>query len=91
MWLQVLGLLAGGIAGAALLSKAVDFFLDKDTLKETVQEECPDAFKMLIKEKKKKAVNVGIFDEDDEHLDDMEITTSKGVSRKLSKGQTIYL
>lgn len=91
MWLQVLGLLAGGIAGAALLSIAVDSFLDKDTLKEAVQEECPDAFKMLIKEKKKNAVNVGIFDEDNEHLDDMEITTSKGVSRNLRKGQTIYL
>lgn len=91
MWLQILGLLAGGIAGVALLSIAVDFFLDKDTLKETVRKECPDAFKMLIKEKKKKAVNVSIFDEDNEHLDDMEITASKGVSRNLRKGQTIYL
>lgn len=91
MWLQVLGLLAGGIAGAALLTIAVDYFLDEDALRESVREQEPDAFKMLIKEKKKNTVNVGIFDEDNEHLDDMEITTSKGVSRSLRKGKTIYL
>lgn len=91
MWLQVLGLLAGGIAGAALLTIAVDYFLDEDALRESVGEQEPDAFKMLIKEKKKNSVNVGIFDEDNEHLDDMEITTSKGVSRSLHKGKTIYL
>ena len=91
MWLQVLGLLLGGIAGAALLTMAVDYFLNEDTLADAVREEVPDAFKILIKEKKKNTVNVGIFDEDNEHLDDMEITTSKGVSRNLRKGKTIYL
>ncbi len=86
----VLGFLAGGVIGVAI-AIAINHFLSEGTLKKIVWKENPNAFKMLIKEKKKNAVNVGIFGESDEHLDDMEITTSKGVSRKLSKGQTIYL
>ena len=90
MWLEALGLLAGGLLGATIFM-AVDFFLSEDKLVEEVEELYPDAFKLLIKEKKKNAVNVGIFDEDNEHLDDMEITSSKGVSKSLHKGQTIYV
>ena len=90
MWLEALGLLAGGLLGATIFM-AVDFFLSEDKLVEEVEEQYPDAFKLLIKEKKKNAVNVGIFDEDDEHLDDVEITSTKGVSKSLRKGQIIYV
>ncbi len=90
MWLEALGLLAGGLLGATIFM-AVDFFLSEDKLVEEVEEQYPDAFKLLIKEKKKNAENVGIFDEDNEHLDDVEITSSKGVSKSLHKGQTIYV
>ena len=48
-------------------------------------------YQTWVKEKKKNAVKVGIFDEDDEHIDDIEITSSKGVSKSLHKGQTIYV
>ncbi len=90
MWLEALGLLAGGLLGATIFM-AVDFFLSEDKLVEEVEEQYPDAFKLLIKEKKKNAVNVGIFDEDNEHLDDVEITSTKGVSKSLRKGQIIYV
>lgn len=90
MWLEALGLLASGLLVATIFM-AVDFFLSEDKLVEEVEEQYPDAFKLLIKEKKKNAVNVGIFDEDNEHLDDVEITSSKGVSKSLHKGQTIYV
>ena len=90
MWLEALGLLAGGLLGATIFM-AVDFFLSKDKLVEKVEEEYPDAFKLLIKEKKKNAVNVGIFDEDNEHLDDVEITSTKGVSKSLRKGKVIFV
>ena len=90
MWLEALGLLAGGLLGATIFL-AVDFFLSEDKLVEVVEEQYPDAFKLLIKEKKKNAVNVGIFDEDDEHLDDVEITSTKGVSKSLRKGKVIFV
>ena len=90
MWLEALGLLAGGLLGATIFM-AVDYFLSEDKLVEAVEEQYPDAFKLLIKEKKKNAVNVGIFDEDNEHLDDVEITSTKGVSKSLRKGQIIYV
>lgn len=47
MWLEVLGLLSGGILGAAILL-TVDYFLTEDSLVENVEEEYPDAFKLLI-------------------------------------------
>ena len=90
MWLEALGLLAGGLLGATIFL-AVDFFLSEDKLVEEVEEQYPDAFKLLIKEKKKNAVNVGIFDEDNEHLDDVEITSTKGVSKSLRKGKVIFV
>ena len=90
MWLEALGLLVGGLLGATIFM-AVDYFLSEDKLVEEVEKQYPDAFKLLIKEKKKNAVNVGIFDEDDEHLDDVEITSTKGVSKSLRKGQVIYV
>ena len=90
MWLEALGLLAGGLLGATIFM-AVDFFLSEDKLVEEVEKQYPDAFKLLIKEKKKNAVNVGIFDEDDEHLDDVEITSTKGVSKSLRKGKVIFV
>lgn len=90
MLLEALGLLAGGLLGATIFL-AVDFFLSEDKLVEEVEEQYPDAFKLLIKEKKKNAVNVGIFDEDDEHLDDVEITSTKGVSKSLRKGKVIFV
>lgn len=89
MWLEALGLLAGGLLGATIFM-AVDYFLSEDKLVEEVEEQYPDAFKLLIKEKKKNAVNVGIFDEDNEHLDDVEITSTKGVSKSLRKGKVIF-
>ena len=90
MWLDALGLLVGGLLGATIFM-AVDYFLSEDKLVVEVEEQYPDAFKLLIKEKKKNAVNVGIFDEDNEHLDDVEITSTKGVSKSLRKGQVIYV
>ena len=90
MWLEALGLLAGGLLGATIFL-AVDFFLSEDKLVEEVEKQYPDAFKLLIKEKKKNAVNVGIFDEDDEQLDDVEITSTKGVSKSLRKGKVIFV
>ena len=90
MWLEALGLLAGGLLGATIFL-AVDFFLSEDKLVEEVEKQYPDAFKLLIKEKKKNAVNVGIFDEEDEHLDDVEITSTKGVSKSLRKGKVIFV
>ena len=54
MWLEALGLLVGGLLGATIFM-AVDYFLSEDKLVEEVEEQYPDAFKLLIKEKKKNA------------------------------------
>ena len=65
MWWEILGIVGGGLLGAAAIL-TVDYFLSSDTLSDAVREEEPDAFKVLIKEKKKNAVNVGIFELDNQ-------------------------
>lgn len=86
----LLGGLIGG-AGGAVLGAIVDWFIDDDTLTESIEEEYEDAFKLLIKEKKKNAVKVGIFDEENDLLDDVEIQSNSGVSDSLYKGRVIYV
>lgn len=88
MWLQALGLLIGAIGVSVVVSTVV---ISIDSLKNDVKNEYPDAFKMLIKEKKKDAVKVGIFDKTNSHIEDIEITSNKGVSNNLYQGQTIYI
>lgn len=88
MWLQALGLLIGAIGVSVVVSTVV---ISIDSLKNDVKNEYPDAFKMLIKEKKKDAVKVGIFDKTNSHIEDVEITSNKGVSNNLHQGQTIYI
>ncbi len=62
-----------------------------DTIKDTVKEKVPEAFKFKIKEAKEKAVNVEIFDGQNKHLEDMKIESSEGVSSSVKKGQVIYV
>ena len=88
MWLQALGLLIGAIGVSVVVSTVV---ISIDSLKNDVKNEYPDSFKMLIKEKKKDALKVGIFDKTNSHIEDIEITSNKGVSNNLHQGQTIYI
>lgn len=65
--------------------------ITSDTIKDTVREKVPEAFKIKIKEAKGNAVNVGIFDGQNKHLEDMKIESSEGVSSSVKKGQVIYV
>lgn len=91
MWWNLLALGLSGLAAAAITSIVVDFFLTEDNIADAVQEEYPDAFKLMIKEKKKNAVNVGIFDNENDEIDEMTIESKKGINKSLRKGKVIYL
>lgn len=86
-------LLGGAIGGAtgAVLGAVVDWLIDDDSLSESIHEEYDDAFKLLIKQKKKDAVKVGIFDYDEDLIDDVEIQSQQGVSDSLYVGKVIYI
>lgn len=102
MWF-LLPILVGALSGfaAASIVAVVESYLDEATLPDFVKaqillaarekKEYYKAFKILIKEKKENAVSCGIFDKDDEHLGDMEIKASQGVSPNLREGMTVYL
>lgn len=78
------------LGGAALITIAVASIISQGTIKEKVKEQCSEAFKALIREKKKEAIKVGIFDSNEKELKEMEITSTQGVSDDLYVGQIIY-
>lgn len=87
----LVGLFIGGTV-AALVSLAVDVFLDEKEVRENVRKKCPEALKAVIQEKKKNAIKVGIYKNNDREISsEMEITTSKGVSDNLHVGKIIML
>lgn len=84
----------GTVAAAtyALVSLAVNVFLDEKEVRKTVSKKCPEALKAVIQEKKKNAIKVGIYKNNDREISsEMEITTSKGVSDNLHVGKIIML
>lgn len=83
---------AAGAAIGGAIGYLVGSFIDEVFLTDAIEEKYPDAFKILIKQKKKNAVNVGIFDENEETIEpSVEIESEKGVSDALYVGQVIYI
>ena len=88
--------IAAHAAAGAVVGGAIGYldgsFIDEVFLQDAIEEKYPDAFKILIKQKKKKAVNVGIFDVHDNTIESsVEIESEQGVSDALYKGQVIYV
>lgn len=70
----------------------IDKIIDATSLKDEVKVKYPDALKLIIQEKKKNAVNVGIFGEYEECIEkSVDITSDKGVSDELHVRQEIWL
>jgi len=87
--------IGGAVGGAVggLVGLVIDAFIDDETIKNTARSRHADEqLKLLIKDKNTRKVDVGIFGRySDEHLEDIEIETSKGVSDNLYKGQVLYV
>ena len=83
---------AAGFAAGSTIAWAIGKIIDADTLKDEVKVKYQDALKLRIQEKKKNAVNVGIFGENEDCIEDsVDITSDKGVSDELYVGQVILL
>lgn len=82
---------AAGAAAGAAIAYVIDKVITAYSVKETVREKCPNALKAIIMEKKQNAVNVGIFDYNNQMSECIEIKSSKGVSDSLQVGQEIYM
>lgn len=87
-WL--IGGIIGGVGGA-VLGAVVDWFVDEDSIVTAISEEYNNAFRLLIKQKKETAVKVGIFDDEDDLIDDIEIQSKSGISDSIYEGQVIYV
>lgn len=94
MWTEILEILAGVLIGAGGTAAAIwiaDKIIDKATIKAEVKKKAPSAFKALIEKKKKNAVDVGIFTENDNRIDGITLESDLGISSEIEVGQVLYL
>ena len=68
----------------------IDFIIDVFSIRKSVKTKCPVALKVKILEKKKNAVNVGIYGNNNVMIAKEEIISYEGVSPDIYKGQEIY-
>lgn len=73
-----------------LFEEIINGIIDVFSIRESVNMKCPQALKVQILEKKKHAVNVGIFGNNNVMIAKEEIVSSEGVAEELYKGQIIY-
>lgn len=80
-----------GEAIGDLIVEVVNGIVDFFTIKEEVKQKVPNAFKIMIKEKRKNAVNVRIFNRQNTPIGQMEISSAEGVDDKIQVGQVYVL
>ena len=76
---------------AELIEVTITGIVDLLTIEDEVKKKGPNAFKILIQEKKKMSVKVGIFDKNSSPIQQMEITSDDGVSKDLIVGKEYIL
>ena len=98
-WSFYLKLLTGPLLGALvpipgfgglLFALAVSALITTALIRSEVKEKVPNAFKAQITSKSTRKVTVGIFDDDDRKLKDIEMVSQQGISDDVYEGQTIY-
>lgn len=87
----LLGGAIGGITGS-IIGIVINVLLDVSSIKKEVNARYPEAIKILIQQKKRNSIKVGLFNEyDDEIETGIKISSTRGTSDKLYVGQEIYL
>lgn len=74
-----------------MVSVVVNQLITIFTIRSKAKEQDPRAFRAVIMQKKKNAVDVGIFDKNRNMTNRMEIRSSQGISNDIRKGQVIDL
>lgn len=76
--------------GGMMFALAVTVLITIGLIRSEVKEKVPDAFKAQITSKSTRKVVVGIFDDEDQKLKDIEIVSQQGVADDVREGQIIY-
>lgn len=93
MWGNILKGLAILVAGGLVAYGTYKIYkkITASEISQAVKEKCPAAFSAMIKEKKRNAVNVGIFDSNNKEIGEMTVKSQEGVDSSLREGQMIYV
>ena len=76
----------GGVATGVAICIVLDNMITKSRIRKVIESESlsvPGSFKYKIKEAKKHAVKVGIFDKRGHELKEIEVQSQKGVSKNV--------
>lgn len=89
----LVGIVLGSLLfGSYVFTLSIAGVLNSDSVKDTVVKKFPEAFKILIKQKKTKSVNVGIFNKSDYEIkSDVKIEAKERVDDSIYVGQVIYV
>lgn len=88
--LKILLPAAAGVAVVAGLAAVTVKVVNERTLRRKAKEKYENAFKLLIMEKKRNAVKVGIFDKEQCKLGELEVRSDEEVNDSISVNQVIY-
>ncbi len=83
-----LGPIAGLAVAAVYYIKGI---IDKRTVAEEVGQRVDNSFRAQILECKRNSVKVGIFDEEDNHIQNISLQSEAGISSELEPGTEIYV
>ena len=89
--LKIIGWILFGSAVAVATVIIADKIIDWAVVRAEVKKKAPSAFKALIEQKKKNAIDVGIFSKEGNRIDGMTLESDKGVASDIEVGQELYL
>ena len=90
-WLDIIGTILISVGIGIATSIIIDRIIDKATIKLEVKKKKPSAFKAIIEKKKKNAVDVGIFSNDNKRIDELTLESHQGISSDVQVGQVLYI
>lgn len=88
MWLNLLKIIVPAVAAVGIAAVTVKV-VNERTLRKKAKEKYEKAFKLLIMEKKRNAVKVGIFDKAQCELGELTVRADREVSDSIFVGQVI--
>ena len=92
-WFYPLIVIATAVFAGGIVAVVIYHCITHKDIKNKINElNIEGAIKYRVKQAKKHSVNVGIFNEEDEQLDEVEFTSEEGVSKSVANaGNKTYL
>lgn len=90
-WFNIIISIASFVIGGAALFYVIKRITTKAIVKQAKELDVPEAFKIMIHKDKKNAVDVGIFNQDENELESFTMQGEDGIASDVPINQWVYL